>query len=156
MWRTNKNKICELKDSNGVSHSYVQTMSTMINEYFQSVFSADPNLDALEVLDLIAPKVTEADNERLTRPFTDDEIADALFQIGALKATGSDGFPAQFFQRNWDTLKVSVIAFVREFLVSGVMLDGVNSTSIVLIPNITNPTKLIEYRPISLCNVITR
>ena len=34
------------------------------------------------------------------------------------------------------------------------MPDGVNNTSIVLIPKVNNPEKLTEFRPISLCNVI--
>ena len=43
---------------------------------------------------------------------------------------------------------------VKDFFCTGVMPEGVNSTTIVLIPKIANPTKLTEYRPISLCNVI--
>ena len=34
------------------------------------------------------------------------------------------------------------------------MPNGVNDTSIVLIPKVDNPEKLKEFRPISLCNVI--
>ena len=88
------------------------------------------------------PRVTEIDNGRLTNHSTDEEIGNALFQIGPLKELGPDDFLARFLQRNWDTLKVSVIAFVKEFFDSRVMPDGVNSTSIVLIPKISNPTKL--------------
>jgi hypothetical protein len=29
-----------------------------------------------------------------------DEISDALFQIGPIKAPGSDGLPTHFYQRN--------------------------------------------------------
>ena len=51
-------------------------------------------------------------------------------------------------------LQNSVIAAVRGFFASGIMPEGVNSTSIVLIPKIANPSSLSHYRPISLCNVI--
>lgn len=34
------------------------------------------------------------------------------------------------------------------------MPEGVNETSIVLIPKVANPCKVSHFRPISLCNVI--
>lgn len=98
--------------------------------------------------------VTDEDNVKLCAPFTDKEIADALFQIGPLKAPGPDGYPARFFQRNWSTLKDDVLAAVKDFFRTGIMPEGVNSTCIVLIPKISNPARMSDYRPISLCNVI--
>ena len=47
-----------------------------------------------------------------------------------------------------------MLAVVKDFFHMGVMPEGVNSTSIVLIPKNSNPTSLTDYRPISLCNVI--
>jgi hypothetical protein len=32
-------------------------------------------------------------NKDLCKPFLEEEISDALFQIGPLKASGPDGFP---------------------------------------------------------------
>ena len=82
------------------------------------------------------------------------EISNALFQIGPLKAPGPDGFPARFFQRNWGLIQEEVISGVLEFFRTGIMPEGVNDTCIVLIPKVLHPSKLQEFRPISLCNVI--
>ena len=43
---------------------------------------------------------------------------------------------------------------VENFFHTRVTPEGVNSTFIVLIPKVPNPSKPSEYRPISLCNVI--
>lgn len=93
-------------------------------------------------------------NDSLCRNFSDEEIADALFQIGPLKAHGPDGFPARFYQRNWGLIKSDVVRVVKEFFHTGIMPDGINATAIVLIPKVNQPMELKEFRPISLCNVI--
>ena len=80
--------------------------------------------------------------------------SDALFQIGPLNAPGPDGFPARFFQRNWDVLREDVTLAVRKFFEEGVMPEGVNTTIIVLIPKKEAADDLKDFRPISLCNVV--
>ena len=54
------------------------------------------------------------------------------------------------FQRNWVVMKEHVIAGVKEFFRTGLMPDGINNTSIVLIPKVDKPAKLSDFRPISL------
>lgn len=98
--------------------------------------------------------VTNDMNAELCKPFTEEEIGDALFQIVPLKAPGVDGFPARFFQRNWDVLKQGVCRGVLEFFTSGTMPEGVNDAVIVLIPKKDFPEDLRDFRPISVCNVI--
>jgi hypothetical protein len=56
------------------------------------------------VIDPFERCVTDETNDRLSKDFSEKEIWDALFQIGALKAPGP-GSPARFFQRNWGALK---------------------------------------------------
>jgi hypothetical protein len=106
------------------------------------------------VVNLFEASISEDMNEQLCKPFTEKEISDALFQIGPLKAPGPDGFPARFFQRNWGVLKEEIIQAVLLFFQTGHMPEGVNDTSIVLIPKVDNPCDLKDFRPISLCNVI--
>ena len=51
-------------------------------------------------------------------------------------------------------MKEDIIEAVRRFFVTGLMPEGVNDTTIVLIPKVDNPQCLAEFRPISLCNVV--
>jgi hypothetical protein len=106
------------------------------------------------VVNLFANNINEDVNEQFCKGFTAEEISDALFQIGPLKAPGPDGFPARFFQRNWGVLKDEIVHAVLQFFETGIMPVGVNDTSIVLIPKVDNPCELKDFRPISLCNVI--
>lgn len=77
-----------------------------------------------------------------------------LFRIGPIKAPGTDGFPARFYQKKWEALKTKIVAVVLEFFRSGVMPDGVNNTTIVLIPKVQYAKEPKDFRPISLCNVV--
>jgi hypothetical protein len=154
VWRAKKNKISKLRDSEGTVHSSTNVLEQMSTDYFKEIFSADPSLDHSKVTRLIQSKVTPEMNENLCREFTDEEIANAIFQIGPLKAPGPDGFPARFYQRNWGILKEDVSRAVKSFFRSGVLSEGVNDPAIVLIPKVEHPIELIEFRPISLCNVI--
>jgi hypothetical protein len=112
-------------------------------------------LVVLELIEeLIEQKVDTEMNEKLTKDFSDEEISDALFQIGPLKAPEVDGFPAHFFQRNWGILKNETTVAVRKFFSDGIMPEEINETIIVLIQKINDPQTLKDYRPIALCNVI--
>jgi hypothetical protein len=93
-------------------------------------------------------------NTGLYKEFTSEEISNALFQIGPIKAPGPDGFPARFFQKNWNTMREDVTRAVQNFLVTGVMPCGVNDTSIMLLPKKEEPKNLKDFRLISLCNII--
>ena len=53
--------------------------------------------DLNEVLDCIIPKVTDEMNDMLCKVYSDEEISNALFQIGPLNAPVCDGLPARFF-----------------------------------------------------------
>ncbi|KAF5454628.1 hypothetical protein F2P56_024278 [Juglans regia] len=67
---------------------------------------------------------------------------------------GPDGFPAQFYQKNWEVVGDQVCNFALEFLNHGGSLSEVNDTFITLIPKVQSPTRVVDYRPISLCNVL--
>ena len=71
-------------------------------------------------------------NDSLLAPYSEKDISDALFQIGPMK---------------------SPVKVVQLFFTTGLMPEGVNDTSIVLIPKVQHPSSLKDFRPISFCNV---
>lgn len=154
VWRARRNYIQRLRRTDGSWCSSPSDMERMATSYFKEVYTKDPTLNPDVVLEAIGPKVTGQMNAMLCAPFTEEEVSNALFQIGPLKAPGTDGFPARFYQRNWAALKSEITAVVLEFFVSGSMPEGVNDTAIVLIPKVPHPKELKDFRPISLCNVI--
>lgn len=68
------------------------------------------------------------------------------------KALGINGFPAIFYQKCWHIMGKEVSLFCLKALNKGLRLDDFNS--IVLIPKVLHPTKMINFRVIILCNVI--
>ncbi|KAK1683368.1 hypothetical protein QYE76_044216 [Lolium multiflorum] len=92
VWRARKNKIKKLKDNDGTWKDAPTDMERMATSYFQELFTKDPSLNSDHLVSLVQNKVSMEMNEILGQDFTDEEIGDALFQIGPLKAPGVDGF----------------------------------------------------------------
>ena len=121
VWRAKKNKISSLKDADDTVHNTATDIENMSTEYFSNIFTADQSLDPECVVRLFQQKVTEEMNDSLCAEFSEEEISHAMFQVGPLKAPGPDGFPARFYQRNWETLKDDVVGAVRKFFQTGIM-----------------------------------
>lgn len=72
------------------------------------------------------------------------------------KAPGPDGMTPVFFQKHWYVVRKDVVHMVREFFLTGELVEGINETNIVLIPNKNNPVLVGDLKPISLCNVLMK
>ncbi|KAA3454404.1 reverse transcriptase [Gossypium australe] len=122
--------------------------------FFEKLFSSEGVADPKRVLEGINSSISPEMNEVLNSPFTADEIIVALKGMGPLKAPGSDGFPALFFQKYWHIVGKEVLEFCLGVLNDGKRVESANSTDIVLIPKTSHPTTLVNFRPISLCTVM--
>ena len=72
----------------------------------------------------------------------------------ALKAHRLDGYTVEFYKQHWDTLRNEVCEAILQFFNSSRMDDSINATNMVLIPENNNPKDVVDFRPISLYNVI--
>jgi hypothetical protein len=98
--RAKKNRIRKLKKSDGSETTNEVDFMEMASKFFTELYSDDPDVEPSHLLEMIQPRISNQINQDLLKELTDDEIGNALFQIGPLKAPGPDGLLARFFQRN--------------------------------------------------------
>ncbi|KAA3488056.1 reverse transcriptase [Gossypium australe] len=70
--------------------------------------------------------------------------------MAPLKAPGSDGYHAIFFQSQWDLVGGAVCEWVQGNKIE----EELNNTLIVLILKKGHPEDFSQFRPISLCSVL--
>ncbi|XP_035539661.1 uncharacterized protein LOC118344031 [Juglans regia] len=126
----------------------------LFQDHFIDLFTSSSPSSATSCIATLGTKVSEEQNEILTRPYSSQEVEDALFNMNGLSSPRPDGFPALFYQKHWPVVGQQVCDAVLNVLNSNGSMGSINSTFIALIPKKKNPLKVIEFRPISLCNVI--
>ncbi|GKF09150.1 RNA-directed DNA polymerase, eukaryota, reverse transcriptase zinc-binding domain protein [Tanacetum coccineum] len=152
--RLNRNRISYVEDLNGnafhgldVGEQFVMHFKSVLGMSYEVSSIANPG-------SLFTKFLLESEALNLIRAVSDDEIKNALFSIDGNKAPGPDGFSAQFFKDAWSVIGSDVCKAVKDFFVNGKLFKEVNATVIALVPKITTPSKVSDYRPIACCNVV--
>lgn len=152
--RRQRNQIVRLKDNGGIWRTNPKEITSIVRSYFLELHKEPPPRDIADVISLIDPSISVECNRSLVRDITLEEVRAAAFQMGALKAPGSDGFPGLFYQCYWDVVGEDVYRAVQTFFQDGTLLQELNQTNITLIPKVPNPESMSQLRPISLCRFI--
>lgn len=101
---------------------------------------------------LVQKSLTTHIRTGLENSFTEKEILQALLTIDTNKSRGPDGFNGFYLREMWEDLKKDFIGVIQEFHSTGKLPQGLNSTFLVLIPEIEFPVFMQGYHPISLIN----
>ncbi|XP_048596178.1 uncharacterized protein LOC125594561 [Brassica napus] len=151
--RRARNKITQLLDENENIVEDEEGLVAIATSYFRQIFESSNPEDIEEALAQVPSTITGAMNDNLIAPVTEWEVKLTLFAMHPEKAPGPDGMTALFYQKFWDIVKEDLTLMVNQFLFEGTMASGLNDTNICLIPKITKPNVMAQFRPISLCNV---
>jgi hypothetical protein len=147
------NQIQKIQDEDGRIWKEPEEISKSFLAFYQDLFTTSGVHGVEECLVGLETRVTDEMNGGLLRVFTMGEVDFALKQMHPTKSPGPDGMSACFYQNAWSTIRIAVCSAVLGFLNGGSFEATINETYITLIPKIKNPSRITEYRPISLCNV---
>lgn len=103
-----------------------------------------------EVLQHVTSIITDECNCARLRMFTKEEICAALKHMHPCKAP--DSMHVIFYQCFRHVVDDDVSEFISSILHGFSSPAGVNKTNIALIPKVKELTKVVEFRPIALCN----
>lgn len=82
----------------------------------------------------------------MTSPFTEEEVFEAVKDMGLTKTPTMDGFLVIFYQKYWHIIGTEVSHFCLEILNSSRQIDDINVTSIILIPKVPNSSRMVKFR----------
>lgn len=124
--------------------------------YYKNLFdSSSPSQSQLhEVFQHVSCSITSEFNESLLKPYTKEEIHVALLQMHPCKAPGPDGIHVIFNQKLCHIVGNDVTSHISDILDGLISSNHVNRTNIALIPKVKSPTSMVEFRHISLCNLL--
>ncbi|KAA3467625.1 reverse transcriptase [Gossypium australe] len=152
--RRRVNLISKLNLDDGEVVTTEAEINATATDFFKELFSSKGVANPDKVLEGIEVKTTEEINNDLVAPFQEEEIWKALKEIGPTKSPGPDGFPALFYQRYWHIVGNDVTGYCLGILNERKGVEDINNTDIVLIPKVSHPSNMVNFRPISLCSVI--
>ncbi|KAL5564572.1 hypothetical protein UlMin_027736 [Ulmus minor] len=154
--RRAKNSIESLLDNNDNWCEDQKGIAYIAESYFNNLFSSSSpcSSDLDMVLNTMEPKVSSGMNEQLDHRFVEEDVRVAVFQMAPSKNPGADGMSTLFYQKFWSIVGDEVTIAYFFFLNEGLDLGSINETLISLLPKVKSPTKITEFRPISLCNVL--
>ncbi|GKD20760.1 putative RNA-directed DNA polymerase, eukaryota, reverse transcriptase zinc-binding domain protein [Tanacetum coccineum] len=95
----------------------------------------------------------DLDRDSLETLVSLEEVKNAVWDCGSSKAPGPDGFSFAFVKKYWDDIKVGILEFFNIFLDTSSLPHGSNSSFFTLIPKVSNPIFIKDFRPISLISV---
>lgn len=152
--RKRRNEIKRITDEQDKEMTNYEDIVGVIKEYFVNIFKSEAGGDMTNVLHAVECKVTSEMNDILAKPFTVEEMIQALKQMHPDKAPGPDGMNPSFFRKFWSVVKSDVPKSILDILNKNFDPSSINHTHVVLIPKVKTPVSPKDFRPISLCNVV--
>ncbi|XP_071740858.1 uncharacterized protein [Rutidosis leptorrhynchoides] len=152
--RRHRNRIQAIMDDAGLIREGNEVPDLFVKHYETFIGSASP-VDTINRPEELFVKTIPTDKaEFMVREVSMQEVKDVVFECALNKSPGPDGFTAEFFRAAWDIIGEDITSAVRGFFHTGKLLKELNHTIISLLPKVTTPNRVTDYRPISCCNVL--
>ncbi|KAJ0745065.1 putative RNA-directed DNA polymerase [Helianthus annuus] len=151
--RNARTKINAIKDIAG-NRFEGDDVPVVLVDHYANFLGKEDHVTRLNQEDIFVNVLSPAVAANMVRQVTREEVKSAMFSIGENKAPGPDGYTSAFFKHAWDIVGDEISTAILEFFDNGKLLKQLNHTILALIPKVETPDSVIDYRPISCCNVL--
>jgi len=91
-------------------------------------------------------------NTALDNPITIDELRNSISKGNSHKALGHDGIGLGFYKTSWEEMKHDLLQTLNCMYIDGTILARQLQGLMVCIPKHAHPSKVDDYRPLTLMN----
>ena len=137
-----RNRITTLRKSTREWISKPSILENMVSDYYYNLFSSKGNEQPMQNILGEFPALLETQTLTLMKPFSKEEVKNAIFGMAPFKASGTAGMHARFYQNLWEVVGDSVCSFVLRFPETGSLPHGVNDTIVALVPKVPHSETL--------------
>ncbi|KAL4314251.1 hypothetical protein AHAS_Ahas15G0066400 [Arachis hypogaea] len=152
--RRKRNKVQGLFLEDGRWSTDPQELEECAIGFYRDLFCNVEQVELDVMGDQELPSLSREAIESLTRNVSKEEVRKVVMGMNSFKAPGADGFQAFFFKEYWEVVGTEVWELVKKAFAGFDLDSALFDTLVVLIPKVDNPSRMKEFRPISLCNVI--
>ncbi|KAL4560438.1 hypothetical protein LXL04_032589 [Taraxacum kok-saghyz] len=103
-----RNRINSVTDGEGMVHGADKVADIAIDHFSDFLGKARDVAPITSPADLFTNRLSKDDADWMIRPIEDDEIKQAIFDIGNDKAPGPDGYTSVFFKKAWHIVGTEV------------------------------------------------
>ncbi|XP_015936169.1 uncharacterized protein LOC107462117 [Arachis duranensis] len=111
--RRRKNRIVKLRNSDGEWCEDIECLKGLAIKHFDDLYTEDQQQSFQLNTVLTYPPMESEHLAIMEAKLKHDEIKEALFGIGSLKAPGEDGYPTHFFKENWSLVQEAFCSYIR-------------------------------------------
>lgn len=111
-----KKLVLTLEDGNEGLVEAEDNLSNLASRYFHDLFASKNIQNSSSLMSQIVMYIQPHHNMELMKEFLAEEVFETVKDMGPLKATGNDGFPAFFFQKYWHLVGRDVVDFYLDVL----------------------------------------
>ncbi|XP_052878623.1 uncharacterized protein LOC128285253 [Gossypium arboreum] len=135
LYRWKINRIDALRKANGEWLFEPNEIQAEETNFFQKLCGEEPDEKSVLPPNYFSC-LDQVDIDFLEKDVSNEEIKTTLFDLAPLKAPGSDGYHAYFFQNQWGNIGDSVSKWVKSIFRGRTIEPELNNTLIVLVETI--------------------
>lgn len=98
-------------------------------------------------------RLSPKDNIELTKPFCEEEVRKAIFDMEENTASGPDGFGVSFYRSCGNSIKDVLMEMINDFYMGALYISRLNYGVITLVPKVADANNVKQFCPICLMNV---